>query len=359
MKKLVIATFALLITWNTALTIELLNQKSKQGNSGNNSSYEEEVYYDINSELTELVAASENKVVGITAMIQQQGLGTGSGAIYANDNGLVKIVTNHHVVEGADELIVKFANGEEVAATLVGSDALTDLAVLELEVDFDVEAFKFGDSSNLKKGEDVIAMGSPLGLDFQGSVTDGIISGVDRVVGTDLNGDGIDDWDNIVIQTNAAINPGNSGGPLINMAGELIGINSSKIADTSVEGIGFAIPINEALPIIEALETDGEVVRPMIGISARSIADLTPFEQAYLEIDPAIENGLFIMQVTPNSSAAKAGIQENDVLIEFNGEEVVDFKQFRKELYDLEVGDKVSAKIYREGKISDVTITLE
>ena len=196
-----------------------------------------------------------------------------------------------------------------------------------------------GDSSKVKVGEFVVAMGSPLGVEFSNSSTFGIIYGKDRLVPVDLNGDGRSDWDMVVMQTDAAINPGNSGGALVNMNGELVGINSLKISSSNVEGMGFSIPINEVIPIIKQLKDHGKVEYPIVGISAVSVDELHPF---YLRQIGLVEvQGVLVFDVLSDSAADKAGIKENDILVNFDGQEVSNFKDFRKALYSKRKGDKV------------------
>lgn len=314
---------------------------------------------DITSDVTELVAKSENKVVTVTAKARGQSIDSGSGAVYKVDGKTVYIITNNHVVADGDEAIVTFANGKEQKVEIVGKDELTDLALLKTEVDFKAEAFVMGNSSLVKKGEYVIAMGSPLGIEYQGSVSGGLISGVDRRMEMDIDNNGVADWDVNVLQTDAAINPGNSGGPLINMAGELIGINSMKITDTSVEGFGFALPINEVLPIITELENNGKVVRPILGISVQPIEQLSMLDKAYLGIDSKVESGLLIVKVASRTPAAAAGIKEGDILVKFDGKDIKDYKQFRQYLYSHKVKDKVSIVVNRNGKEIEKTVILE
>ena len=295
MKRLTAFLLVALIGWNIVLTILYL--QSKEDTTAATAAQQtkqkvETASVNITSDVTELVAKSENKVVTVTARARGQALDTGSGAVYKVDGKTVYIITNNHVVADGDEAVVTFANGKEQKVDIVGKDELTDLALLKTDVDFKAEAFVMGNSSLVKKGEYVIAMGSPLGIEYQGSVSGGLISGVDRRMEMDIDNNGVADWDVNVLQTDAAINPGNSGGPLINMAGELIGINSMKITDTSVEGFGFALPINEVLPIITELENNGKVVRPILGISVQPIEQLSMLDKAYLGIDSKVESGL-------------------------------------------------------------------
>lgn len=342
---------------NGYLFYEVNQLKNSEVVGTNTNTTVEKVVTDFNTDITKLVEETENKAVGITTLKNMQAVSTGSGAVYEVNDNKVLIVTNAHVVEDGDSFQVTFSNSKEFEAKLLGKDTITDLALLEVTVDFEQEAFKIGDSSLSKVGEFIIAIGSPLGLEFQGTTTFGIISGVDRVVEVDTNSDNVADWDMSVIQIDAAINPGNSGGPLINLAGELIGINSMKISSSSVEGIGFAIPINEVIPIIEQLKENGSVNRPILGISSIPISYLNDYEKNLYGISN-IDDGLLISKVEENSSAAKAGIKAKDILIEFDGQEITDFKEFRKILYSKNVGDEVKAVVIRDGKKVEVNIKL-
>lgn len=318
-----------------------------------------EVVTQYTNNVTNIVESSIEKVVGVSSLFNNQVYATGSGAIYDVVDGKILIITNNHVIDGYDDIKITFANGEQLDATILGNDSFTDLALLSVDADFSVESFSLGDSSLIKVGEDVLAIGSPLGLEFQGSVTMGIISGKDRLIPVDLNGDGIDDWDSIVLQTDAAINPGNSGGPLINLAGELIGITSMKIADSSVEGMGFAIPINEVIPIISQLYEDGKVIRPLIGISAVALEDLTVYQKSFYGIRLDLQQGLYIFNVDVNSAAYKAGLKEGDILTSFDDIPVTSFKAFRKVLYGKSVGDVVAVIYERDGVSYTSSVSLQ
>lgn len=363
MKRLMAFILVALLGWNTILTITLFQVKSDKGmtapihdETGKNVKQER---VNVTSDITNVVEKSENKVVTVTAKARGQSIGTGSGAIYKIDGKTLYIITNNHVVADGDEAVVTFANGKNKKVEIVGKDELTDLALLKATIDFDAEAFSIGDSSLVKKGEYVLAMGSPLGIEYQGSVSGGLISGVNRRMELDIDNNGVADWDVNVLQTDAAINPGNSGGPLINMAGQLIGINSMKISDESVEGFGFALPINEVLPIISQLEKDGKVVRPILGISVQPISQLSTLDRAYLNIPANVKGGLLIVNVAANTPAAKAGIEMGDILLKFDGKDVEDFKQFRQLLYSKKVGDKVRISYERKTKEIEKTITLK
>lgn len=334
----------------------------------NNSGITQGVTVDVETDVTKAVDIAADAVVGITNL-QESGFwadaseaeaGTGSGVIYRKSGNDAYIVTNNHVVEGATELEVTLANGKKISAELIGSDIWTDLAVLKVRSKEISKVAEFGNSDALKSGEPVIAIGNPLGLTFSGSVTQGIVSGLDRTIPVDINNDGVADWQSEVIQTDAAINPGNSGGALVNIKGQLIGINSMKISESSVEGIGLAIPINSAVPIIEDLEKHGEVKRPYMGVELESVSDIPGYyQEEALKLPKDLTTGVAIKAVAPNSPAEKAGLKELDVIVELDGEEITDLVDLRKHLYtDKKVGDKLKIKYYREGKEKTAELTL-
>lgn len=326
----------------------------------------------VTSDVTEAVEKVSDAVVGITNIqevtmggfwmqsSEQQEVGSGSGVIYKMDGDKAFIVTNHHVVEGAKELEVTLADGSKENAELVGSDVWTDLAVIVIDSKNVKTVAQFGDSDALKVGETVIAIGNPLGLEFYGSVTKGIVSGKDRSVPVDLNNDGTSDWTTEVLQTDAAINAGNSGGALVNIAGDLIGINSMKIASSTVEGLGFSIPINSAIPVIEELEKSGEVKRPTMGISLMDLTDVPAYyQQNTLKIPPEVTTGVVVTEVVRGSAAENAGVQQYDVIVEMDGIKIEDSIDLRKHLYnEKKVGDELTVKVYRQGKMQELTLKL-
>ena len=363
MKKGTAFLLVLLLGWNVLLTLQVFRLKLDDSNIQIESSQEDaniqQAHVQISNDVTELVKMSEPKVVTISAYGQQRALGTGSGAIYKVDQNKVYIITNNHVVENGDTMAVTFSNGKTLEAEIVGRDQLTDLALLTVTVDFDAEAFVMGDSNLVQKGEYVIAMGSPLGIEYQGSVSGGLISGLNRTMPLDVDHDGISDWDVHVLQTDAAINPGNSGGPLINMAGELIGINSMKISSEEVEGFGFALPINEVLPIISQLEKNGEVIRPVLGINAYPIEELSAFERLYLRVPKEVDDGLYITEVSKHSPAYQAGIREGDILLEIDGKQVHTSKDYVQILYRKQIGEPITLTYEHRGKTQEETTILE
>lgn len=277
--------------------------------------------------------------------------GTGSGIIYKKENGKAYVVTNQHVVDGAKEIEVVLNDEERLSAKVLGEDALTDLAVLEIDGTNIHTVANIGSSGDLVVGETVLAIGNPLGLEFANSVTKGIISGLNRSVPVDTDGDRQPDWMTEVIQTDAAINPGNSGGALVNADGEVIGINSMKIAQSAVEGIGFAIPVDTAFPIIEQLETNGEVVRPQIGITTAALYQVPPQYRYEIQLPDDVEGGMVVASVQKGSPADKAGLQQFDVITKINGNEVTSILELRKYLYtETAVGDMIEVEYIRDGK---------
>lgn len=356
MKKALTTVLMILLVWNVLLTIQVVKVKNQEP-AVQETKIVRKASTDISSDLTDLVKKCEDKVVTVTTLVYEEQASSGSGAIYRADGKTAYIITNNHVIESGQKIMVSFANGSEKEAEVVGKDAISDLALMKVETDFQPEAFTLGDSSLTKKGEYVVAMGSPLGIEYQGSVSYGVISGVDRRIDIDVDQNGVADWDMLVLQTDAAINPGNSGGPLINMAGELIGINSLKISDEKVEGFGFAIPSNEVATIIAQLEKDGKVVRPIMGITAASVSDFTEYEKSRNHIDDKT-TGIYVTSVVKGGPAHKAGMQAGDVITKFDGKELTSFKQFRKLLYEKKVGDKVKIEYIREGKKGETSVVL-
>ena len=287
--------------------------------------------------------------------------GTGSGVVYKIEGDTAYIVTNNHVVDGADKLQIITAEGDTVDAELVGTDVFTDLAVLKVSSEKLKTAITFADSDQLKVGSLAIAIGSPLGSEFSSSVTQGIVSGTDRVVPFDMNDDGEDDWEMNLIQTDAAINPGNSGGALINKNGELIGINSSKLSSTEIEGMGFAIPSNDVQNVISQLEENGKVTRPVLGVSylipVNQLSARSKVEVLGLAEDA--EDGVVVSEVVSGTAADKAGMEKYDVITEFDGVAINGMMDLRKELYKHQAGDQVELTIIRRGETQKLTITLE
>ncbi|BBB90230.1 MAG TPA: trypsin-like peptidase domain-containing protein [Methylomusa anaerophila] len=305
-----------------------------------------------NTPIVKAVQAVGSTVVGITnkavardffnrKVVVEQGVG--SGVIF-DANGY--IVTNNHVVEGAAEIVVSLADGRTVNGTVVGTDPATDLAVVKIEAS-DLPVATLGDSDSLMVGEPAIAIGNPLGLEFKGTVTVGVISAVNRTLD-------FGDRRFKLIQTDAAINPGNSGGALVNADGVVVGINSSKISATGVEGIGFAIPVNTARPILQSLIDKGRVIRAYLGIGA-----LDKNTAAKYGYELNIEKGIYLAKVYPNGPAAKVGIQEGDVILSVAGTETNSVPDLRAVLDNQQVGSRVAVVIQRNGRTQTINVALE
>jgi len=278
--------------------------------------------------------------------------GSGSGVIFKKDDKYGYIITNNHVIEGANEIQISLYSGEKVKAEVVGADALTDLAVLKIDGKYVNEVASFGDSSQLRTGDEVIAIGNPLGEEFSRTVTQGIISATERSISVNTSAG---EWEITAIQTDAAINPGNSGGALINANGEVIGINSLKITEDGVEGLGFAIPSNDVIPIAEELINSGEIKRPYLGIQMYDVSNIVQFYRQSMFGN--MENGIVVAAVEPGSPAAKAGLKVNDVIVGIDGKEIKNITELRKYLYSkVTPGDSVKINFYRDGNKQTVSV---
>ncbi|WP_456277218.1 S1C family serine protease [Bacillus sp. AK128] len=318
------------------------------------------------SQVTQAVDRVSAAVVGVIN-IQTSGFweeageaGTGSGVVYKKEDGRAFIVTNHHVIEGASTVEISLEDGSRVPADILGSDIFTDLAVLSIDADAVDTIAEFGNSDNVRPGEPVLAIGNPLGLQFSGSVTQGIISGTERTIPLDFDMDGHVDWQAEVLQTDAAINPGNSGGALVNIEGQIIGINSMKIAQEAVEGIGLSIPTTIVRPIIADIEQYGEVKRPYMGVGLRNLSDISSYHwQQTLKLPTDVIAGVFIEEVVPLSPAEIAGLEVYDVIVALDGEKIENALDLRKHLYNRKnIGDSMEVTFYRQGEKQSTTMRL-
>ncbi|PMD73814.1 S1C family serine protease [Companilactobacillus nuruki] len=286
----------------------------------------------------------------------------GSGVIYAKQNGKGYIVTNNHVVSGSDSIEIILEDGTKVPAKLVGTDTTTDLAVLEISGDKVPATASFGNSDNVSPGDPVIAIGSPLGSEYATTVTQGIISATNRTVTTQDQNTGQATGEATVLQTDAAINPGNSGGPLVNAAGQIIGINSMKLASStdgsSVEGMGFAIPSNEVVKIINQLVANGKVERPSLGIKVLDLDQITDDSQSSLKLPSNVTKGVVVYSTTSGSVAKAAGMKKYDVIVKLGDKNVTSVADLHTALYSHSVGDTVNVQYYRNGKLKTAKVHL-
>ncbi|MBZ8172888.1 PDZ domain-containing protein [Staphylococcus cohnii] len=337
-------------------TVKEANNNSNAGNSldGKNDKYDS-----VNQMITDVSPA----IVGVINMQKAQNLddllkgksakseeaGVGSGVIYQKNNGSAYIVTNNHVIDGASEIKVQLHNSKQVDAKLIGKDALTDIAVLKIDDTKGTKAIDFANSSKVKTGDSVFAMGNPLGLEFANSVTSGIISASERTIDTQTSA-GANKVN--VLQTDAAINPGNSGGALVDLNGNLVGINSMKIANEQVEGIGFAIPSNEVKVTIKELVKNGKIDRPSIGIGLLNLSEIPDEYKKQLNTDR--KQGIYVAKVY-----AESGLKEGDIITKIDDEKVKEDTELRSYLYEhKKPGDNVNLTIERKGKTQSVDVKL-
>ncbi|PIO82062.1 S1C family serine protease [Pediococcus damnosus] len=287
----------------------------------------------------------------------------GSGVIYKKSGNAAYVVTNNHVISGSNAVEIIMSNGKKLSAKVVGKDSVTDLAVLKINSSEVSTVASFGNSNSIKVGETALAIGSPLGSDYATSLTQGIISAKKRTVAT-TNESGQETGEATVIQTDAAINSGNSGGPLINLAGQVVGINSMKLASsgssgTSVEGMGFAIPSNEVVTIINQLIEKGKIVRPAIGASLLDLTDITASQQkSILKLPSKVTEGAVIYNTYASSPARNAGLKKYDVVTNLDGTKITSVATLRDKLYKLKVGDSVKISWYRGSTLKTGIIKL-
>lgn len=291
-----------------------------------------------------------------------QAASEGSGVVFKSHDGVAYIVTNNHVVQGSNALQVILSDGTKLVAKIVGTDPTTDLAVIKVSAAKIKTIAEFGNSNNINVGQTALAIGSPLGTQYATSLTEGIISAKKRSVAT-VNEAGQQLGTAEVIQTDAAINPGNSGGPLINLAGQVIGINSMKLAadanGTSIEGIGFSIPSNEVVSIINQLISRGTIERPALGVTLIDLTNIDPSDQKnILKLPTSVKDGVVIMQTLNNSPAKEAGIKKYDVVIGIDNQNVPNQATLRDILYKHKVGETVKFKFYRGSKVMTVNVKL-
>lgn len=377
MKKLMAAVIAFLLIWNIGLSLEMGQLKedlqttkesipeaveTQEGTAFPSETVQ--VSSQISSDTTEVIKQVRPAVVTVLTRTNEQQVGTGSGVVYNVQDNISYIITNHHVISSGSTFEIAYLSGEVVEAEFIGSDQYADLALLKVTDGPTVTPLQLGDSSVLTVGEVALAIGSPAGENFAGSVTQGIISGVDRTLAVDTDNDGLEDWDMILIQTDAAINPGNSGGALVNMKGQLIGINTTKIAGTAYEGMGFAIPVNEVISIINQIQTTGEVYRPHLGIRFLSLSDLSYAERNYFNWTmqgelPADTEGLLITEVIADSASDKAGLKSGDIILSIDNQEIDNFRQFRRILYSFDRGSSINLLIKRDGQNQAMKIQLQ
>ena len=306
---------------------------------------------------------SQNSLLGSdetdTDTNTEQVYSEGSGVIYKKEGDTAYLVTNTHVINGAKKVDIRLADGTKVPGEIVGSDTYSDIAVVKIAADKVTTVAEFGDSSQLTVGETAIAIGSPLGSEYANTVTQGIVSSLNRNVS--LKSEDGQAISTNAIQTDTAINPGNSGGPLINIQGQVIGITSSKIASnggTSVEGLGFAIPANDVINIIKQLEKDGKVTRPALGIHMVNLSNLSTTDLQKLKLPGNVTSGVAVRSVQKNMPA-NGHLQQYDVITKIDDKAISSTTELQSALYSHSIGDSMTVTYYRDGKEETTTIKLD
>lgn len=328
------------------------------GNSGGNVVTRNDTQvYEKNS-----LAAAVDKIYDAVAMVSAYQndtlISTGSAFVYKTDNNYGYLLTNYHVVEGADSVTLTMSDDTEAEATVLGGDEYLDLAVLRVDKSNVSMVANIGNSEDMNLGDTVFTVGTPMGEEYRGTVTSGILSGKDRMVSVSVSNSNSNDWVMRVLQFDASINPGNSGGPLLNANGEVIGICSLKLVDDEIEGMGFAIPIEYAMNHIESLESGEEIEWPVLGVSMVNANDTTGLYRNGITIDRNITEGVVVVQAERGSGAAEAGLTTGDVITAIDGEEVADSAYLRYELYQHQAGDTIKITYIRDGKENTVDVTL-
>ncbi|MGN1323901.1 MAG: S1C family serine protease [Bacilli bacterium] len=312
----------------------------------------------VDNSIADAVEKVYDAVVVIEAYNNDTLKSTGTGFVYKKTGGKGYIMTNNHVVDGANNVKIIYSNGTTTTADILGKETYSDIAVLTVKDDTVLSVVSLGDSTKMRLGDTVFTIGSPLGSEYSGTVTRGILSNKDRLVAVSLTSGSTSDWIMKVLQTDAAINPGNSGGPLLNINGEVIGINSLKLVENEIEGMGFAIPIEDAIYYAEILEKGEKISRPYMGIGMLDISN--PYSLRYygINIDSSVTSGVVITEVEKNSPAYKAGLQKGDVIYQINDEDVNSIAEFRYVLYKSRPGDMITLKYYRGADKKSVNVKL-
>ena len=308
------------------------------------------------------LAAAVDKVYDAVVMVSSYEndnlVSTGSGFVYKTDDKYGYILTNQHVVRDANKVTVTMSNDTEAEATILGGDEYLDLAVLRIDKSNVTLVANIGDSEDMKLGDTIFTVGTPMGEEYQGTVTSGILSGKDRMVSVSVSNTSSSDWVMRVLQFDASINPGNSGGPLLNVNGEVVGVCSLKLVDDEIEGMGFAIPIEYAMNHIESLEKGKAIEWPVLGVSMVNANDRTGLYRNQINVDRNITEGVVVVQAEKGSGAYDAGLTTGAVITKIDGKEVKDSAFLRYELYQHQAGDTIKITYIRNGKEHTVNVKL-
>lgn len=327
---------------NSKVVSKTLNETSDLKEAINNV-YNATVYIEVTSQ--------RNTMMGVSNITS-----SGSGFVYKKDDNYGYIITNYHVVDGASDIVVTYNDGTEVSAKIAGSDEYSDIAVLLVDSSSVLQVAEIGTSSNVEIGDTLFTVGAPLGKDYMGTITQGILSGKNRMVEVEISSGS---FLMETLQTDASINSGNSGGPLCNILGQVIGVNSSKLVGEGIEGMGFAIPIDSVMTIIDDLESGKEISRPYLGIQMTDISTLYNSQYRYnITIGGDIKYGVVLTYVEEGKPASNAGLQVGDVIVEMDGEKVEDTSYFRYLLYKHNINESIKVKYYRDNELKESTINL-
>ena len=304
------------------------------------------------------VEKSKDSVVMIRGYKSNVETSTGTGFVYKQDDKYGYIMTNQHVVDTVDSVKLVLSDDTEIDGEILGGDEYLDLAVIRIKKSYVKEVAIISDSNNSHVGDTVFTIGSPMGYDYRGTVTSGILSGKDRMVSVSIGNSSTDDYVMKVLQTDAAINPGNSGGPLLNVNGEVIGINSMKLVQEEIEGMGFAIPIEYALSHVDSLEKGEKIDWPVIGISMINVNDSSTLYRNRISVPNGVNSGVVVAKILDKSGASKSELKSGDIIIAINGEKVKNTAYLRYELYKYKPGQSIEVTYYRNGKEHKTGVTL-
>lgn len=297
-------------------------------------------------------------VVVVSTYRDDNYIASGTGFVYKKDDDTYYLLTNYHVIEDGDKVTVTFTDGSIKETTIVGHDEYADIAVLSLKSDEELVVAEIGDNANSRVGDTAFAVGAPLDSAYSWTVTRGIISGKDRMVEVSISNSSSNDYVMKVIQTDAAINSGNSGGPLCNSNGEVIGVTSLKLVSSGVEGMGFAIPIEDAIAKAEQIISGDIKDYPYLGISMVDFANAYYSQYYSLIRNSGLDSGVIVASVEKDSAASDGGMKANDIIVAINGEKVTNIAYLRYYLYQNKVGDTIKFTVYRDGKNVDLKIKL-
>ncbi len=333
------------------------NTKVVDNSTVNNSKDYDNTLIVNNSGISNSVAKVYDSVVLIENYQRNKLAGTGSGFVYKKDSQYGYIMTNYHVIDGANTLKVLNSKDTKIDATVLGGDEYLDIAIIRIPAASVVSVATIGNTKDLSLGDVVFAIGSPVGEEYFNTVTNGIISGLNRKVTVSVKS--TSDWIQEVLQVDAAINPGNSGGPLLNFNGEVIGINSLKLVDSTIESMGFAIKVEDAMKHVAELEAGNKIERPLLGINHLNATDTYSLSRNGITISSSIEYGIVVVSVVEDSGASKSDLKKGDVIIKINEDKVINTAYLKYLLYKYNTTDTIKVTYLRDGKeyTTDVTLT--